>query len=507
MTLGSGLDIPRSGYSTPSVDEQAAVKHVGLQAVGAVPQDVFERMPISDMIRQTVWKYSSDASKPTIPPLRSLLTAKGYADADKSWIPFFNNLIKLLPEDVRERYIAESRLPVAERDEAFADLDKLLGLAAGFMAWLTHISKPIPPDSLQAERIALYNALPNSIKEEMTKLGLEVINSSTDVLQDIGPNNLYYDIIGRFISQLSAGIHELKNQGKDGLSLLVSDVNLWSEQLRQLDLGNHLGILSSVMDVLSVVTASSAVSTGSPALLFGLSAAGVGNEAVIPQSVNTLNDLIAKGLDSTLLPKADAGSQELLKQLLDTGSLVASTMALWSLQHSPSPFFTEIGLHAALNANVLQTTCEGIATACGADEKTAPIVRDGLSAYFTMQFLQTVAAKDVDKALALTESLNSFFEAWLNGLDKMAEATKFKNIEDERIQSFLVHSEHAKRALQEHDWKEFLSTLNVLEGIGGEKNIAFNIKPLENMASTLWNQGVKGGIDEVTPPKVGVFQS
>lgn len=459
IDLGRGGTV--GGPPTQTVDESTrnAATHTQQAALGIQPGDTQAVQPFSDLGKQTTWKYQSDSTKPTIPPLITLRTAgRTPTEADTAWTSEFNKLLDELPSDVRDEYLYQSQLPPNERSAAYADLDKALGTMAQFNVWLNSAKSPGDP-ALQEQN----DALSPQMQQAMLKLGNLITDASQTYLNSAGHSDPNFDALSGYTNQLGASLQDLTEQDMAGLSMLSGDVDTWNAQLQSRSVGDNLQILRTGMDILSDVTAASSLSTGAPSLLLGLSIASIGIDnassaaQVTPQSLENMQNLLADVL-MTLLPESSAGNRHLLSQLLTALFLGAISMGTLTSQYSQ--LFNQLSLSYAINAGIFDAIGIGIARANGANDKTASVAGAIISLTATLLLLQAMAKDNEKYAESLYEISKSQLKHWMKTIVPwMHDALRAGKSDNQIASDFALLIEQSVIALDNDDFSIFHQTV------------------------------------------------
>lgn len=215
FSTGSGGSVGGPATPMPRELEATAATEVAKMMLG-VMFDSLDK-PFSQIDAHTTWKYNANANNPTIPPLTRLRVVLAYArEADTTWMEEFNRLLDLLPADVKAELLAESRLPIADRNPAYGALDNLLGMIAKSMVWLRTVSQPMDPETVAISHIPQYQAMPEVSREVMTRLGAEILRKVRDYLDDVGHNDPHFDGLMRFTNDIEEALVALQSFKRKG---------------------------------------------------------------------------------------------------------------------------------------------------------------------------------------------------------------------------------------------------------------------------------------------------
>lgn len=479
---GKGASVGGPPTLSPYELQATAATKVLQYALGIQPGDTHDVSPFSDVYRQSLWKYQSDASKPSMP----LFTLRGAAgpplETPTNWIDEFNNLVQLLPEDVKAEYMAQAKLPIEQRDPAYGNLDAVLRQAADFIVWVKAASQPTDPESLAALHNAQWQALPAQAKAGVQTMGGQIISGASDYLKSVGHNDPFFDAFAKYINQGGAALQDMSQQDKEGLARLVGDLDQWSAQIKQGATGGSLLALGTLMSVMSNVTAATSLPNGSQSLLFGWTTANTGLE--LPASLKNVQDGIATALKA-LLPANNANAH-MATTLVNAASLAAIAMA-----NLGSPQQTGLSLNMAISSGVLTELGSSIAKACGAQEKNIPLASDLLALSTALMAVQTVGNDSAKEKLV--ESLSPYLAKWTGELGSWLSASlQSSPTNNEIIHALDVALQRSNAALHAEDYKTFIDTMQTVQGLlspEGTANQDQLQQGLSNVASamtTMW---------------------
>lgn len=467
LSTGRGASIGGPATPLPHETETTAANKTAQFRLGIVPEDKFEDVSFTKLGEAMTWKYQSDASKPTIPPLRHLpLAAKNWNEQGKEWPEEFANLLAFIPEDILMRYIAESKLPAEERSPEYGNLDTFIGMIANFMVWLKSISPA--KESSESEEIRQNNLLLDQMNDQMKKASKWIIYASADMINAIGRNDRNFEMLNLLNNQLNAAVRDIENQDQAALSPLAGDLREWSAQLKNSDFGDNLQILKTLTNTMAIITAASAFGSGSSTLLLGLGFASIGIDnsesrlGLLPKSFALFRDNVTDSVLNPLTPSADNGSR-LLTPLL-VSALLVSTLTATSFAQSElnNPMLLNMALSFGVNSNLLTTIFSGVANTMGANEQTAPVVRDLLTLATVLFSIKTVATTDESQAISLIETLKSPMLQWLENLKSIASRTD-QDLHNPTMKALNLFVQQGHLSLENSDYETFFESLGQLD--------------------------------------------
>lgn len=460
MEISPGKGASIGGPPTPSQEEieRTGATRNAMVSLGIMPAGQFDSQSIADIGKQTTWKYQGDATKPTIPPLRSLPLARAWIERDKEWVGEFQHLLDLLPEDIRERYLLESSLPVEERDPSYAHLDAFLGMVATLLSWIKKVSHPGEVSASAQARISANNALADQMRQAMIVVGKELIASAKEILDAMGHNDPHFDALSLHLRQLDAALDDLAFQEGETLSPLIRDLHQWSAQLGERDFGERLMMLHTLSSVLSFLAAAESIETGAASVVLSLAIANIGIEGtdsmigIIPERLLVLRDhLIAQLL--TIMPGADEAGKALLTTL--TSALILGSITLTAL-NGEMESTSSLGLMAQfiLSSDLLPALCSSIVVACGAGDATSSAASDLLALTAVILMLQTMSGINREQALNFIEGIQGTLKSWLSNVE-----TIFSHEVSGPGAKMAILLQSAKIALEGEDFESFLDVL------------------------------------------------
>lgn len=515
MEISPGKGASLGGPPTPSQEEieRTAGTRNAMISSGIMTASQFDTQSIADLGRQVTWKYQNDATKPTIPPLRNLpVMAKAWVERDKEWASEFNKLLDLLPEDIRQRYLDESRLPPEERSPEYGDLDNLLGFIADMVRWMSNISTPKEVSEASKSHMEANAALPELMRQSIINIGKELVSSAYDILQSIGHNDIHFDALSLQLKQIDAALNELASEGNgEALSPLVKDLQEWSHTLETRDMGDQLKILHTLSSVLSIITASSTIGSGTASVVLGLGVANVGIDGtsteigIIPEKLVLLRDILTNQLLS-VLPLANHGSKALLTTLASALILGSVTLGSFSDQVK-SPLLFNITTQFVIVSNLVTSLCSSIAVSCGADENTKTVASHMLALTAIILLLNTAHSSDQEKAIDLIASIKEPLLNWLKNIESVVSqevsgaGAKMAIL----VQSGII-------ALESEDFEGFLSVAEEFGDLVPLDDHEYEIKKLKDMQEDLKEfivlirrQAFDMKEEDKTHPNIGVF--
>lgn len=496
ISTGKGASLSGPPTPTPLETELSGNTRVNQNLLGIVSPEKYDELAVSDMGRQMTWKYDSAATKPKIPQLRLPVIQKPWSDDDKTWMAHFADLLNFLPPDVRERYEAESRLPFLDRNPAYGDLDALLGLVSSIMVWMKQTRQTQPSEFVKTQQF-LNDVLVDSMLQVVLTDGRELLEGVRQMLDNIGHNDPNYDQVSLQTKQLLKALDILSTSKNN--DLLVGDLASWSQQLEDRNYGDNFKILGTLAGLMSLISASTTIGTGAPALLLALGIStlkiddnNIGLLAEMPVKQNLIDQL------KTLLPLADNANQQMMGSLISAFLLtIITSTALTQTQVSPLLFGTT--LQFAWSAGLFDVLGTVLAKVFGANEKTEPIASQMIIFSFLTTLFQTVGEKDKKQAIDLIESLKMPLQTVLNNI-----IAYYQNVDEQALN---VKLQSLKLALENDQYDQFLQLQLSEEWAKMDEEASKRMEEEMKQFSALIKRAlIELGEDSQTKANIGVFQ-
>lgn len=408
MTIPStGLSSNIGGPQQPTQTEIEATAWtmVNRSALGLV-KDTIE-VPFSQL-GGNVWKYSSDASRPSLKHTGSIRTSTTNEEAkpDDTWKSNFQSLVNRLPPQLRSRLIHEMSQPFEMRDQDFAVFENLLLMSAKGMTSLEKTERPLEPDTPEMERTLQNQGLAGRALRGSIQQGGNILGGTQYFLNQVGPNFSAHDTLRGFGYQaadiqeeLNALFEDIKNGDypTEKEMTAISDKAIALNQLfASINRGKDLQILSPMLDNMAAVAAALSLTPTSPTLFFGLKIATTGlfksdsAAGLIGSELQALLKALLGGLAGTLLQNAGSAKtlmmiMMLLTTLAGAGTL-AALLAEFGIGEFPNDdegekraghtFSMKLILQLLASSKVLQIVGKIIAEASGGGEKAQAVFAD-----------------------------------------------------------------------------------------------------------------------------------
>jgi hypothetical protein len=246
-------------------------------------------IPWTQQGTEEVFQYRSEPGRPMLHPLLFLRASAEMAVIEEGMFqPLYEELLQLLPQDMREWLVFEMRQPFSERDPDAVALHHTLSATASTIGWLSIVNQPIEANSPAATYLLLNIALPFVALKGALGQAAFVMQQAQNLINQAGPNYPHFDTFNHSLSDIQQSIVEalaLQREVEKGLVTedvkrrLIECANLLHEIADSFNAGaasNDLSIIGAQLDSLATVLSAWAVSRGTPALILGSSIALIG---------------------------------------------------------------------------------------------------------------------------------------------------------------------------------------------------------------------------------------
>lgn len=346
-SIGSGVGGGIGGPQQPSVREQeqtAATEALKLMAGLSLLKDTLE-IPFSQM-GGNIWKYQSNASRPALPPLTSTRGPASFEDLkDTSWKKNLENLVNLIPSELKSDYLAEMNLPLDQRNIDFVAFDNVLTTTAMTLSWLQEATGPSLAEGVASIDALLNMAMPHLALEGMIRTANLVLSKATNFLDNSGANYLQQDILRNFVRHAEKGIAEIENLQSEmkssksvieGFATLAAKLTAISQEFDRLYTGSDLKILGITLASMASLSAALAFADpGTPSLFLALTVCSIGlnvgtsEAAIIGPAIEASSSAISGALSGLLIPNASLATQQFMDRVVTTvflGAIAFSTL-------------------------------------------------------------------------------------------------------------------------------------------------------------------------------------
>ncbi len=491
MTLtGSGVGGNVGGPLQPTQRdvETTAWSLMNKTALGIMP-DTLE-VPFSQL-GGNVWKYQSDANRPTLKSLANLRTSMPDESVpDESWTTKFQELVGKLHPQLKERLAAQMQKPFASRDPNYSIFENLLTMTAKGLAWLEQAQQPMDPNSPASDRLHHARALPGKALKGTINQSHTMLAGTQAFLKYVGPNHPFHDQMHLFAQQgeeLQQQLNALMEQWQAGeppspdelTQLANKAINLSNGFNRQF-LGNDMQILGSAFQAMAAMASALSLTPTFPTLFLGLKMATTGlfsNESSLGFFGPSLEALI-KALSQGLLPSlmkngGTAKKMMLIMTLLGalTGtSTLAGLISRFGMGHFPAEsegdqregrvFTFQLLLDLLASSGWLNQIYKICVEASGGNENAQEIIADIMEFISLVTMALTASQGKMEDASVRLEDLQPHLEKKLNKIERLIiSILQSEPAGTSQLRELDVAIKQAKLAVSKDNFLAFLSAL------------------------------------------------
>lgn len=190
--------------------EATAWTEINKTLSGIIRDDIRQTVPFTQINPEQTWKYDTRENNPVLHPLRQMRVDKGSTmPPQEAWKERFEQLMDLLPGDIKSRLTDELQKPLANRLIEFTILNNAMILLAKALAWIESGGVD-SVDRTERER-QINSALPLIGLAGGVQLGERVVENIEEYILSIGPNDPDYDFFSNVIEEARKGLEELRD--------------------------------------------------------------------------------------------------------------------------------------------------------------------------------------------------------------------------------------------------------------------------------------------------------
>lgn len=471
--------------------EASAWTMVNKAALGIVP-DTLE-IPFTQLGGQ-VWKYQTDANRPTLIPLGTVRTSSAEEPTvDESWKPKFDELVGKLPPDVKEEFIKDQGKPFEARSPNFTQLENTLTWTAKGLNWLEGAQKPVDPESPAMDRLLQNRAMPGRALKGAIRHSGNILGGANAFLTKAGPNHAHHDALRGFAekgeqlqSDLNSVLEVLQDPNSppptnEELTTLADQAQTLLNDFQRLDHGKDLQILSPMLESMAAVAAALSLTPASPTLFMGLKLATMGLYAsdsasgLFGSELAAIIKALQSGQGAALLKKVGmAKLQMLLMSLLGSiggATTLAALLSEFGIGRFPARnegdqiagrrFGSELMMQLLASSGIIKQIYAEIAKVCGGDAKTENILSDNMELVSMLLMSLTEAKGAPENAGRMLESLKPYLEGKFEKSKAFVEgAMETGDLDGENAKGVSIALLQAKMALAKDDTKGLFAAGN-----------------------------------------------
>lgn len=477
-SLGSGLTSNIGSPQQPSVTEMeaSAWTQVNKSALGILKDSL--EVPFSQLGGQ-IWKYKSDANRPTLVPTGTTRTLMPKEDkTDESWKPFFDDLVSKMHPQMRARLTADMKKPFETRNTFYSVLENVLNTTAKGLASLERAQQPQTPEQASFKRTLENQALIGTALVATSEQSEAMLNDMQQYLEYLGPNFPGRDALKPFIDrgqllqeQFNQLLAVLKNPKAEfpeqkELSNLADQAIALSKEFAGRFRGNDLQMLGPLFETMATVAAALSMTPASPTLFMGLKIAGKGifdSTGMLGPQLQALIKGLSNGLFASLLSKAGSAKEMMMLMML-LASLYGSTslaglISQFGLGRYPSEdeeeeesgqlFTMELLMILLANSGLIKQYYAILTRTCGSTEKTEEVITSALELVTLLLAALSGAKGKTGKALYLLKSIKGRLGAHINVVESfLNQAIQTSSLPGPQAKALDVALKQAKTAIQ-----------------------------------------------------------
>lgn len=499
MTItGSGVGGNIGGPMQPTQRdiETTAWTMVNKAALGIMP-DTLE-VPFSQL-GGNVWKYQSDANRPTLKPLATFrMTAPDELVPDDSWKSSFDALVGKLHPQLKNRLLANMGKPFSARSMNYSVFENVLTMTAKGLAWLQKAQEPLDPESPAWERTEHNQALPGKALRGIVGHARTMLMGTKAFLNYVGPNHPHYEALNHFANQgadvqgeLNRVLEQIQNEEQPDpqvLNNLANKATFLSNRFNSIAHGQDMQMMGPLFEAMAAVANALSVTPTSPSLFFGLKLATTGlfskesQAGLLGAQFETLMKALTKGSLSTLMNKVSHAKQMMLMMMLLGMTSGASTLAALISEFGAGRFPSEgdgeeaeghvftfqLLLQLLAKSGLLNLVCKILTETTGANEKAQEMMTS-IMELTTLLLMALSGTKGQPKeAGILLEGIKTHLGEHIDKIEKFVLSLILEGIENSATAKGLnVALKQAKIALETENFEALVGSCgNALDLLG-----------------------------------------
>jgi|LakMenEpi03Aug12_release.lakeMendotaPanAssembly.Ray.scaffolds.fasta_scaffold18802_6 hypothetical protein len=461
MTLtGSGVGGNVGGpmQPLPREVEATAWTMVNKAALGIMP-DTLE-VPFSQL-GGNVWKYQSDANRPTLGTLANLRTdISDESKEDDSWKLIFDALTTSLHPQMKKRLQENMGKPFAARNQNYSILENLMTLTAKGMAWLENAEAPMEVDSPEWERTEQNQALPGHALRGVVSHSRALLTGTKAFLQYVGPNHPRHDELNQFTEQgeeIQKELNSLLESLQGGeipdqkmLDGIAAKANALTTLYGQVFHGDDMQLLGPLFESMALIANALALTPTSPSLFFGLKLASMGlfskesSLGLLGDKFEALLKAITNGTLSAMMNKVGIAKQLMLLMSLlglTTGAMtLAGLIAEFGIGRYPQEnegdereghvFTFQMLLELLASSGMIAEAYKIAVEACGGLEKAQELISEAMELVSLLLMALTGTKGNPKSAGILLEGIKGHLGEKIDKLEKFVLKMIYNGVEN-----------------------------------------------------------------------------
>lgn len=261
------------------------------------------------------------------------------------WRASYDELVKQLPADLRQRFLEQMSTPLEFRYYTFAVLDNILTATARALNGLETVTRPVDPESLQQARTNLNMLLPFVSLRNSLQVGIEIGRTIQAYVESQGANYRDFDAFNNALKTMHGSLG-LVNQMVANFSKISTGGNLSDDDrakaakaaeqfdqmiddLRRISRDREMQFLDSTIRAQSLFAAALSLPyAGTAPLYIGLSIATIGSRidesetGFIGPNLSKAIESVTSGITSSMPDINTAGSKFI--HMMTTAGLAAA---------------------------------------------------------------------------------------------------------------------------------------------------------------------------------------
>lgn len=311
-------------------------------------------------------RNQSEANKPTLEfPLMNIRQRKsGEEESGKTSKQIFNNLINLLPKNVKEKLASEQKLPESQRNPSFTALEKSLTYTSAALALLYKASSSFDGEST-ALRFGQQNLqFTEQALNELIRQGKELLKEGYASLKQMGPNHPHFDTLLKHLKNAASTLKMLKRvhdeerkkkhreddeeeedkqdkksqkqeKEKQSIQTVLDRVQMYTKHYHESFAGDHLLMVGPLLQAINNIGRTQSLNDGLRSILLGLILFNTGNEtpysttSPIKEGTNTVITKLMDVVGFSCLNEIEPKAKELFPMLSKTFVILCVIGALY----------------------------------------------------------------------------------------------------------------------------------------------------------------------------------
>lgn len=530
---GSGVG---GDLGTPQTPTQTQWEQSAWTAHNRIALGIGDSIDSHHLTTTTTLRNRASAGQPLLDhPLEMSRMPGGEAKLpDNSWQPLYDELVNQLPDDpagegLKSQYLNQMQVPYEKRSGTFIALDNLLVATAKIVTNLQNASQT--PDEYSPAGVRTANNLmsPYVQTANLLKHSPGMMQSMQEQINQLGPNNLHYDVLNSMQQQLQVGLTNLQTlstllQQEPGAETtnqyaqkLADQVSKMNSSVQGTYTGETMTFMKAAFQSLHYLTTALAIGdTSVPNLYLHLKAAMAptneeSTNAFPGQGLNQSTAGLVNSLIQSTVPNLDASHQELLTTLTNAGMAAFAGFASQLADpgygmfpnHGPGylaearEFSLDIALHMMNGLGVVPGFFAAALESAGVTGQPAEQMGTVLSSVTTLMMILSGTQGMSESSLErIMDSHQSELASGLTVADGLFNSNNGE-FGDPAQQDASIALQQAQNELEGGRYTEFLQALSPLLGLAGtsEQEVQGDLSQVQQIANAAV-ESVSAGPDD-----------